>query len=126
MGEHFNILDDLNANSQLPMGTFAVYLTDDTSSEITFGGYRADKVASDIVWAKVVHESYWQVGVDDITFNNVQTKLCKGGCSNFNDLPTIGFKVKNKILNLFPEDYMDKSSGECTFSIMSLDVPPPK
>lgn len=157
MGEHFNIVDELNANSQLPGGTFAVFLTDDSNSEITFGGYRPEQVASDIVWAKVVRESYWQVGVDDITFNNAETGLCDGGCqvavdtgtsmlagpsdlvdklsnklaakddcSNFDQLPTIGFKVDNKVLNLSPEDYMDKSAGDCSFSIMSLDVPPPK
>jgi len=157
MGDHFNILDDLNANAQLPSGTFAVYLTDDSNSEITFGGYKPDQVASDIVWANVVRESYWQVGVDDITFNNVETGLCgkgcqvavdtgtsmlagpsdlvdklsnkldaKDDCSNFDGLPTIGFKVKSKVLNLAPEDYMDKSEGDCSFSIMALDVPPPK
>jgi len=157
MGEHFNIVDDLNANGQLPMGTFSVYLTDDFNSEITFGGYKPDQVASDIVWADVTRESYWQVAVDDITFDNAATGLCKGGCqvavdtgtsmlagpsdlveelnsklaakddcSNFNNLPTIGFKIGEKVLNLSPDDYMDKAEGDCSFSIMSLDVPPPK
>jgi len=157
MGEHFNIVDELNAKGQMPLGTFAVYVTDGSDSEITFGGYRPEKVASEIVWAPVLRESYWQVGVEDITFNNGVTGLCKGGCqvavdtgtsmlagpsdlvealtnklnakddcSNFNELPAIGFKIKNKVLNLAPEDYMDKSSGDCSFSIMSLDVPPPK
>merc|ERR1719443_1018413 len=50
----------------------------------------------------------------------------KDDCSNFDQLPTIGFKVQNKVLNLAPEDYMDNSNGECSFSVMSLDVPPPK
>jgi len=45
MGERFNILDELNANKELPAGTFAVYLTDDANSEITFGGYKPDQVA---------------------------------------------------------------------------------
>jgi len=50
----------------------------------------------------------------------------KDDCSNFDSLPTIGFKVQNKVLNLAPEDYMDNSAGDCSFSVMSLDVPPPK
>merc|ERR1719389_1270002 len=62
------------------MGTFSVFLTEDSSSELTFGGYKPEQVASDIVWAKVVRESYWQVGVDDIAFNNNPTGLCEGGC----------------------------------------------
>jgi len=158
MGQGFNIVDDLNTGGQLPQSTFAVYLTDDGSSEITFGGYRPELIASDVVWADVTHESYWQVGVEDITFDNAATGFCgsagcqvavdtgtsmlagpsemvdklsdklgaKDDCSNFNSLPKIGFKIGNKILNLAPDDYMDKSAGDCSFSLMALDVPPPK
>jgi len=156
MGEHFNILDDLSAKGQLPMGTFAVYLTDDQNSEITFGGYRADQLASDVVWAKVVGSNYWQVVVDDITFDNSPTGLCKNcqvavdtgtsmlagpsdvvrqlterlnakdDCSNFGALPDIGFKIGSKVLNLNPSDYMDHDGYDCSFSVMDLDVPPPK
>merc|ERR1711972_274117 len=28
--------------------------------------------------------------------------------------------------NLKPEDYMDSSTSDCSFSLMALDVPPPK
>jgi hypothetical protein len=47
-------------------------------------------------------------------------------CSNFATLPKLGFKIGNKVLNLDPEDYMDKGNGGCDFSLMALDVPPPK
>merc|ERR1719387_2193808 len=157
MGQGFNIVDDLNDSGQLPQGTFAVYLSDDGQSEITFGGYRPELLASDVVWADVDHESYWQVAVDDITFNNEPSGLCQGrcqvavdtgtsmlagpsdlvdklsdrvkskdDCSNFVMLPTLGFKIGDKVLNLSPDDYMDKSPGDCSFSLMALDVPPPK
>jgi len=76
MGEHFNIVDDLNDAGQLPAGTFAVFLTDDYNSEITFGGYKEEQLASDIVWSDVVRESYWQVKIEDITFDNKETGLC--------------------------------------------------
>jgi len=157
MGDNFNILDSLNKAGQLPNGLFSFFLTDDLNSEITFGGFKADQVASDIVWANVVRQSYWQVGIDDITFNDEVTGLCPGGCqvavdtgtsmlagpsvlvkelqkklgakddcSNFDKLPRIGFKVGNKVLNMAPEDYMDNAGGDCSFSVMDLDVPPPK
>mmetsp|Transcript_56493 Transcript_56493/g.160371 ORF Transcript_56493/g.160371 Transcript_56493/m.160371 type:complete len:571 (+) Transcript_56493:86-1798(+) len=158
MGEKFNIVDDLSDAGQLPQGQFAVFLTDDGDSEITFGGYRSEQLASDIVWSQVTRESYWQVAVEDITFDGKNTGLCgskgcqvavdtgtsmlagpsdlvdklssklgaKDDCSNFASLPKIGFKLGDKILNLSPEDYMDKGAGDCSFSLMSLDVPPPK
>merc|ERR550532_3491265 len=47
-------------------------------------------------------------------------------CSNFNSLPNIGFRIDDKVLNLSPDDYMDRTTGDCSFSLMSLDVPPPK
>jgi cathepsin D len=157
MGAGFNIVDDLTAKGALPGGQFSFYLTDDGDSEVTFGGYRPEYLASDIVWAPVKKESYWQVGIDDITFDNTPKGLCGGGCevavdtgtsmlagpsdlveklsdmvnaksdcSNFDQLPKIGFKIGEKVLNLRPDDYMDRSGNDCSFSLMSLDVPPPK
>jgi hypothetical protein len=153
MGSKFNIVDDL-----LPNNKFSVFITDDSGSEITFGGYKSEQLASDIIWAPVSHQSYWQVAIDDITFDNKPTGLCDGGCqvavdtgtsmlagpsdlvdkltakldiksdcSNFNQLPRLGFSLAGRVLNLAPDDYMDRSDGGgCDFSVMQLDVPPPK
>jgi len=157
MGKGFNLVDDLNDSGQLPQGQFTVFLVDEGESEIVFGGYRSEVLASDIVWAPVPRQSYWQVKIEDITFDNKPTGLCgescqvavdtgtsmlagpsdlvdklndklgaKEDCSNFASLPQLGFQIGDKVLNLDPEDYMDKSEGDCSFSVMSLDVPPPK
>jgi hypothetical protein len=51
----------------------------------------------------------------------------KPDCSNFNELPRLGFSLAGRVLNLAPDDYMDRSDGGgCDFSVMQLDVPPPK
>jgi hypothetical protein len=158
MGDGFNMVDDLVKNGALPGGQFSFYLTDGGDSEVTFGGFRPENLASEIVWAPVTIQSYWQVHCGDITFNNKAKGLCDGGCqvavdtgtsmlagpsdlvdklsemlgaksdcSNFDSLPYLGFQVGDKILNLKPDDYMDRSKAEgCSFSLMSLDVPPPK
>lgn len=98
---------------------------------------------------------YWQVQIKDITINNKQQNLCsdcqvavdtgtsqlagptdvindlssrlnvKSDCSNFNQLPDLGFVMGDNILNLKPNDYVDKSSDGCEVSLMPLDVPPP-
>eukprot|EP00933_Yihiella_yeosuensis_P027704 TRINITY_DN2159_c0_g1_i3.p1 TRINITY_DN2159_c0_g1~~TRINITY_DN2159_c0_g1_i3.p1 ORF type:complete len:779 (+),score=194.10 TRINITY_DN2159_c0_g1_i3:88-2424(+) len=158
MGQGFNILDDLYEKNALPQGTFSVFLTEDGSSELTFGGFKQERLASDVVWSKVTHESYWQVAVDDIYINNQESSLCgaagcqvavdtgtsmlagpsdlvqaldqkigaREDCSNYDSLPNIGFMVSGKVLNLAPEDYMDKDGNSCQFSLMALDVPPPR
>jgi len=158
MGEGFNIVDDLQTRTNIPgSGQFSFYVTDGQDSEVTFGGYRSERLASDIVWAPVKVESWWQVAIDDITFNNMPKGLCNGqcqvavdtgtsmlagpselvdklsrmvnakeDCSNFDELPNLGFQIGNTVLNLRPDDYMDKSAAGCSFSLMALDVPPPK
>jgi len=157
MGNGFNIVDDLAGMGAVGSGQFSFFVSDGDDSEVTFGGYRSDRLASDIVWAPVERESWWQVAINDITFNNKPQNLCDGkcqvavdtgtsmlagpsdlvdkltnmvnakdDCSNFNELPNLGFKVGDTVLNLKPDDYMDRSANGCSFSLMALDVPPPK
>merc|ERR1719171_3126768 len=157
MGKGFNIVDNMNAASQLPNGQFSVFLDDEDGSEITFGGYKQEHLASDILWADVKVPSWWQVAIDDVTINNQPKNLCGDGCqvavdtgtsmlagpsdlidkisnlvgakddcSNFDSLPKLGFQIGDTVLNLTPEDYMDKGSEGCSVSLMDLDVPPPK
>jgi len=157
MGKGFNMIDELTEKGALPNGQISFYLTDGGDSEVTFGGYKEEYLASDIVWAPVEVQSWWQVSMKDITFNNKPQNLCDGSCrvavdtgtsmlagpsdlvdklsnmvnaksdcSNFDSLPKLGFQIGDKVLNLMPDDYMDKSANDCSFSLMALDVPPPK
>lgn len=47
-------------------------------------------------------------------------------CSNFNQLPDLGFIIGSHVLNLNPEDYVAQNNGICTLGLMSLDIPPPR
>jgi len=104
---------------------------------------------------------YWEVKIEDITVNNQPKGLCedcrvavdtgtsmlagptslieemtslldvKDDCSNYEDLPKLGFLIGKHVLNLDPVDYVDSegspdSPSFCQVSLMSLDVPPPK
>jgi len=157
MGKGFNMIDELTNSGALPAGQISFYLTDGGDSEVTFGGYKAEYLASEIIWAPVEVQSWWQVAIKDITFDNQPKNLCDGeckvavdtgtsmlagpsdlvdkltnmvnaksDCSNYDSLPKLGFQINDKVLNLMPDDYMDKSDSECSFSLMGLDVPPPK
>jgi saccharopepsin len=153
MGQGFNILDEIGG--ALPKQQVSVYLSDTGKSQISFGGYDPSLAASSLLWVPVSHQSYWQIGIDDISFNNEKTGLCsdcqvavdtgtsllagpssvidslqeklqvKEDCSNFKDLPNLGFVIGDKVLNLAPTDYIDKSDT-CELSLMALDVPPPR
>jgi len=98
---------------------------------------------------------YWQVRIADITIDNKKQTLCndcevavdtgtsqlagptdviqelskrldvKSDCSNYKNLPQLGFVVGENIMNLSPQDYVDKGPDGCEVSLMPLDVPPP-
>lgn len=98
---------------------------------------------------------YWQVQIKDIAINNQPASLCtdcqvavdtgtsqlagptdvitalstklevRPDCSNFANLPDLGFVMGDSILNLKPTDYIDKSDRGCEVALMPLDVPPP-
>jgi len=98
---------------------------------------------------------YWQVRIGDVTINNQRQTLCtdcqvavdtgtsqlagpthvindlsrrlnvKSDCSNYHELPDLGFVMGEHVLNLKPQDYVDKGNEGCEVSLMPLDVPPP-
>lgn len=99
---------------------------------------------------------YWEVQIEDITLDSKPQQLCvdchvavdtgtsqlagpshiisdlleklnaKKDCSNYHNLPKLGFVIGSHILELEPRDYIDKAGHNCEVSLMALDVPPPK
>eukprot|EP00419_Tripos_fusus_P034110 CAMPEP_0172780186 /NCGR_PEP_ID=MMETSP1074-20121228/202801_1 /TAXON_ID=2916 /ORGANISM="Ceratium fusus, Strain PA161109" /LENGTH=282 /DNA_ID=CAMNT_0013617159 /DNA_START=1 /DNA_END=849 /DNA_ORIENTATION=- len=98
---------------------------------------------------------YWEVRVDDITLNHRRQSLCQdcrvvvdtgtsmlagpssiisplrrllnvtGDCSNYQQLPKLGFIIGGRILSLNPSDYVSRSQYGCSVSLMDLHMPPP-
>jgi hypothetical protein len=151
-------------NNLLRQPIFSVFLSDsdDEVSEVTFGDAKKEHMASELIWVPVNPKSgYWEVTMDDITFNNKKQGICKEcrvavdtgtselagpsnvisllrrkvpvspDCSNFDQLPKLGFAIGKHVLNLAPEEYVAKSEESsgfhlCGMKLMSLDVPPPR
>lgn len=159
-GKGFNILDCMVRDKVLKSNAFAVFFGsgDKEDSEITFGEYKRERMASELFYAAVSTPGYWQVEMEDITIANARQDLCNGkrcqvavdtgtsllagpteivnaltdrlavadDCANYKKLPMLGFVVEGHILNLKPEDYVDKSEDGCSVTLMTLDIPPPK
>jgi len=160
-GAGFNIMDDMVSDKVLKSNLFSVFFgaKDPEESEISFGEYKRERMASELIYAPVTTPGYWQVAMEDVTIGNKKQKLCAGAggcqvavdtgtsllagptdvinalidrlavaddCANYAKLPDLGFVVQTHVLNLKPEDYVDKSSDGCSVALMTLDIPPPK
>jgi len=156
---HFNMLDCMIRDKVLKTNIFSVFFgaDDDEESEISFGEFKKERIASPLFWVPVSNPGYWQVHMDDITIQNKKLNLCQGDCQvavdtgtslmagptdiintlidklnvandckNYKNLPDLGFVVQDHILNLKPEDYVDKGDDGCSVALMTLDIPPPK
>jgi len=65
-------------------------------------------------------------GPTDIVNALIDKLAVKNDCSNYHRLPDLGFVVGDHVLNLKPEDYVDKGDDGCSVALMTLDIPPPK
>lgn len=83
----FNFVNTIRSNESLGDPTFAVFfrlLDRDEDSEITFGGYRADRLKNPergLSWLPVPHEEaddkgYWLVSLRDVYVNGKPLKVC--------------------------------------------------
>jgi len=158
-GATFSMMERYRSTNSLHMPIFSVFLSDSEKevSEVTFGSFKEEHMASELFWVPVTQASgYWEVQIDDITFDSKPRKLCEAckvavdtgtsmlagptsvinklrdqlsvnsDCSNYDSLPKLGFIVGGKILDLSPKEYVNKDGGYCSVTLMSLDVPPPK
>merc|ERR1719440_87918 len=76
-GPTFSLLDQLLHAGVLEEGMFSVFFGGEgEQSEITFGTYKREQMATEIFWAPVTVPGYWQVAMDDITVENKRLALC--------------------------------------------------
>lgn len=78
-GETFNLMDRMVSSGSLQKPLFSVFLSDSDAeeSEITFGDYKREHMASPLFWVPVSKPTgYWQVQINDITLNNNKLNLC--------------------------------------------------
>lgn len=74
-GKGFNVVDEMIKQGSLKQNLFSVYF-DEHESEITFGDYKKELMASELFWVPVSHPGYWQVEVDDLVIKNEKQNLC--------------------------------------------------
>lgn len=79
----FNFLHKLDMESTMSP-IFSVSLAqeeDSAASEITFGGWKRERLSRDVVWTPVARQDmgYWQVPIHELRVGGVRLPLCRDG-----------------------------------------------
>jgi hypothetical protein len=78
-GPAFSLMDRLVESGVLQESVFGVFFGNDgEQSEITFGSYKKEQMATEVFWAPITVPGYWQVAMDDITLDNKNLGFCSG------------------------------------------------
>jgi len=79
-GPEFSIVERLVASGSMEKNLFGVFFgNDNEDSEITFGRYDQNRIASELLWLKVTEPGYWQVKIDDVTLGKTSLGFCDPG-----------------------------------------------
>lgn len=89
-GPQFNFVSRMGADSTIARPIFAVFLrnlTADEESEITFGGFREERMQSSLTWLPMPKDEadekgYWLLTMRDMYVNGQPLKLCDNGDDN--------------------------------------------
>lgn len=65
-------------------------------------------------------------GPTHMVTNLLDRLAIKEDCSNFQELPNLGFVFKGTVLNLEKQDYVKKVGDRCYHQLLALDLPAPK
>lgn len=141
-GSAFNMLDSMSRGGSINKGLFSVFLgaTAEEESEILFGSYRPEHMASKITWVPVLNTGFWQVPLEVVAVRgkplanisnssavlDTGTSLLAGppvainallddlnvatDCSNFAKLPDVSFVIGGNTFSLSPEEYVDRNA----------------
>mmetsp|Transcript_110803 Transcript_110803/g.269301 ORF Transcript_110803/g.269301 Transcript_110803/m.269301 type:complete len:436 (-) Transcript_110803:78-1385(-) len=79
-GPAFSVLDQLVEAGVLKESLFGVFFGNEgEESEITFGSYRRESMASEVFWAPVTVEGYWQVQMEEMRVGDDRLEgICMG------------------------------------------------
>lgn len=80
VGKSFSMMERLTSANSLRQPIFSVFLSDSDqeASEVTFGAYKQEHMASELFWVGVTQSSgYWEVQISDITFDGKPQQICK-------------------------------------------------
>lgn len=100
-GPTFNVLDCMVKDKVLRKNLFSVFFGagDNEESEITFGEFKAERMASELFFVPVSTPGYWQVEMEDITIKNERQSLCTNHCQVAVDTGTSLMAGPTEVIN---------------------------
>ncbi|KFO15453.1 Gastricsin, partial [Balearica regulorum gibbericeps] len=144
IGGYNTLMQNMLQQRQLAEPIFSFYYSRNPTysygGEVILGGVDPQLYSGEILWAPVVQELYWKIGIEEFSIvltvpgqfmsaflQALGTEESDYGfivdCSNIPSMPTLYFAISGAQLPLPPSVYVLNNNGVCTVGVESTYVP---
>ncbi|XP_010140331.1 PREDICTED: gastricsin-like [Buceros rhinoceros silvestris] len=137
------VMQNMQLQDQLSEPIFSFYFSHNPSysygGEVILGGTDPQLYSGEILWAPVVQEYYWKIGIEEFSIGPSATGQYMSDflqalgvqeynngfvvdCNNVPNMPTLYFAISGTQLWLPPSVYLIKNDGICTVGVESTYV----
>ncbi|KAI5623823.1 cathepsin D precursor [Silurus asotus] len=103
VGNVMPLVDTMMQQGLLEQNLFGIYLCPEggSGSEVSFGAVDTNMYQGQIYWTPVTAETYWQIGIQEVTISGQQTGWCSqyGGCQAIVDTGTPSLTAPSSFLS---------------------------
>ncbi|XP_054659849.1 pepsin B-like [Grus americana] len=104
IGGYNTLMQNMLQQRQLAEPIFSFYYSNPTYSyggEVILGGVDPQLYSGEILWAPVVQELYWKIGIEEFSIGPSATGWCSQGCHGIVDTGTFLLTVPGQFMSAF-------------------------
>ncbi|XP_009979176.1 PREDICTED: gastricsin-like [Tauraco erythrolophus] len=98
------VMQNMLEQSQLAEPIFSFYFSNPTYSyggEVILGGVDPQLYTGEVLWAPVVQELYWKIGIEEFSIGLSATSWCSQGCHGIVDTGAVLLTVPGQFMSAF-------------------------
>ncbi|XP_074019393.1 pepsin B-like isoform X2 [Numenius arquata] len=121
IGGFNTLMQNMLQQSQLTKPIFSFYYSR-YGGEVILGGVDPQLYSGEVIWAPVVQELYWKIGIEEFSIGPSATGWCSQGCHGIVDTGTFLLTIPGQFMSAFLQE-LGAEESDYGFVVDCSDVP---